>query len=409
MNNIILSAPLTHSDWYLKTNGPEWGTEGIRTMLTRCKEFGFSRIYWRVYDSGKATYASKLVEPFRADEHEEIWQYSPGYIDLPPEETMKRFMQLDYTNFDSLSAAIEIGHEIGLEIFAWMSINEDDHGIGFTSKFTRENPQYRWICRDGRSYHSQLSYAFSEVREYKLALIREMLAYDIDGLFIDWIRTGDIRDNPQSDVDGVADYGYEKPNIEAFIQEFGIDPRCVPNNDERWIHCRAKPITEFMRQARALTKSHSKKLRLITMVHHPWSYRGVMPEMINEDTPQWVRNMSGNRVDGALNGLLCDIKTWSKENLMDDVIAAGYYIKGGNALLACEYLKKETEGKTPIMVYGWVPTTPEAFYKDVEIAQQVGTNEILYWEADYIDNSGADFRASHFSRCVSSQAPNTTQ
>lgn len=392
MNNLILSAPLTHSDWYLKTDGPAWGEAGIRTMLTRCKEFGLSRIYWRVFDAGKAVYASKLVEPFSADDHEEIWQYSPGFIDLPPEATMKRFMQLDYTNLDTLRLAIDIGHELGLEIYAWMSINEDDHGLGFTTKFTREHPQYRWVRRDGRSYHSQLSYAYPEVRKYKLELIREMLAYDIDGLFLDWIRTGDIRDNPQSDGDGVADFGYERPNIEAFKNKYGIDPHSVPNNDIRWIRCRAQPITEFMRDAHTLVKSHLKKLPLLVIVQHPWSYRGVLPEMISDDTPNWVRNIKGNRVDGALNGLLCDIKTWAEENLMDGITAAGYYTAGGNASLACSYIKKETEGKTPLLVYGWVPTTPEDFRRDVQIAHEAGTHEILYWEADYIDNQDPQSR-----------------
>lgn len=386
MSKIILSAPLTHSDWYLKTNGPTWDEAGIRTMLLRCREFGFSRIYWRVFDAGKATYASRLVEPFRHDDHEEIWQYSPGFIDLPPAETMRRFEQIDYTGFDTLEAAIRIGHELGLEIYAWLSINEDDHGIGFTSKFSRENPQYRWVRRNGAMYHSQLSFAFPEVRAYKTALVSEMLAYDIDGLFIDWMRTGDIRDNPQCDADGVADYGYEQPNVESFTRQYGISPQTLPNNDKRWIRCRAEPQTDFMRQVRSLLDEQPRKIRVIAMVQHPWSYRGVLPEMIDDQTPQWVRNMGGHRIDGALNGLLCDIKTWARERLIDDIIAAGYYTAGGDALMACDYLRNETEGKLPIIVYGWVPTSPEAFFHDVAVAKYADTNEILCWEADYIDN-----------------------
>ena len=387
MNDLILSAPLTHSDWFLKTNGPTWDAAGIRTMLSRCRDFGFRRIYWRVFDAGKATYASRLVEPSRHDDHEETWQYSPGYIDLPPEETLQRFRQIDYTHFDTLRLAVAIGHELGLEIYAWMSINEDDHGLGYTSRFTREHPQFRWIRRNGLPYHSQLSFAFPEVRAYKLDLVREMLAYDIDGIFLDWIRTGDIRDNPQSDEQGVADFGYEQPNIDAFREIYGLDPRQLSNNDERWIRCRAKPITEFMRQVRVLlTAEATKKLPLLAMVQHPWSYRGVLQEMITENMPAWVRRMKGNRVDGALNGLLCDIRTWADEQLVDGLVVAGYYVAGGNADLACDYLKKETRNQVPILYYGWVPTTPESFYLDAAAALRAGTREILYWEADYIDN-----------------------
>jgi len=79
MGNIIMSAPLTHSDWMLKKGGPAWGPDGVRHMLTRCKAFGFEKIFWRCYDAGRSTYFSKLIEPYIYADHEEIYQYSPGY------------------------------------------------------------------------------------------------------------------------------------------------------------------------------------------------------------------------------------------------------------------------------------------------------------------------------------------
>src|SRR6476661_7489022 len=60
---LTLSAPLTHSDWMLKANGPKWGEEGVRHMLDACKASGWSHVYWRVFDAGVATFASKLLRP----------------------------------------------------------------------------------------------------------------------------------------------------------------------------------------------------------------------------------------------------------------------------------------------------------------------------------------------------------
>jgi len=58
-DRITLSAPLTHSDWMMHADAPAWGSEGIRTMLTHCKQFGLKRIYWRVFDAaGLSTQAS---------------------------------------------------------------------------------------------------------------------------------------------------------------------------------------------------------------------------------------------------------------------------------------------------------------------------------------------------------------
>jgi uncharacterized lipoprotein YddW (UPF0748 family) len=143
--------------------------------------------------------------------------------------------------------------------------------------FTKEHPEFHWVNRDGRVYRSQLSFAFERVREYKLKLVKELLAYDVDGLFLDWVRTGDIRDNPQADEDGVADYGYEEPNIREFRNRYGIDPHCVPNGDPRWVSLRAEPITEFMRECRKLVAAREKKIPLCVMGHNPLGYRAFYP------------------------------------------------------------------------------------------------------------------------------------
>src|SRR5258707_14386899 len=69
---LILSAPLTHSDWMLKA-GVEWGAAGVRHMLDACKECGWTRIYWRVLDGGRAMYRSKEVQPAEHWDKASFW------------------------------------------------------------------------------------------------------------------------------------------------------------------------------------------------------------------------------------------------------------------------------------------------------------------------------------------------
>src|SRR6185503_3445064 len=239
---------------------------------------------------------------------------------------------MDYAKFDSLAAAIEYGHEIGLKIWAWASINEDDHGWGWPSEFSKAHPEFRWIRRDGRPYHSQLSFAFPEVREYKLSVLDELLAlYDIDGLFLDWIRTGDIRNNPQTDAKGVADSGYERPNIAAFKSKYNADPHDVPNEDDRWVRVRAEPQTVFIRSVRQHVNKYNKRLPIAVMVGHPWHYRGMQ-----------------DPIDGNRRGLLLDVATWANEGLIDSAIAAGYYRPGGDATKAFQALQQETNKQVDV-------------------------------------------------------------
>jgi len=368
---MILSAPLTHSDWMMHADAPAWGPQGIRTMLEHCKACGWKRIYWRVFDAGRALYASRLLEPMKYDTNPEPNCLTSGDLaSQAPPDLVARAMKLDYHGFDTLDQAVRIGHELGLEIHAWLTINEDDHGWGWPTRFTREHPEYRWVRRDGRPYRSQLSFAFPEVRKYKLDLVKEILAYNVDGVFLDWIRTGDIRDNPQNEQ-GVANYGYEAPLVKAFKSKYGVDAHEVDNGDYRWVRCRAEPVTQFMREVRREVKSHKRKIVLSAMVCHRWGYRG--------------RPEEGGATDGSLRGLLCDVRTWAREGLVDEIAAAGYYTSGGTPESGYRYIEEETEGRVPLWLYCWVPQTPDDFTRDLALARKLRTRQMFFWEADYID------------------------
>jgi uncharacterized lipoprotein YddW (UPF0748 family) len=376
---LVLSAPLTHSDWMLKP-GIKPGLDGVKHMLDACKACGWSHVYWRVFDAGQATYASELLKPAShaeddnffnpqaAEDRELFKRFFPNITAERAAEILMQLGRIDYGAFDSLAAAIEYGHSIGLKIHAWATINEDDHGWGWRSEFTKARPEYRWVRRDGRAYRSQLSFAFPEVREYKLGLIRELLDYKIDGLFIDWIRTGDVRDNPQTDAAGVADSGYEQPNVDAFKQEFGVDPHNVANDDERWVRTRAQPQTLFMRALRKLTSgAGDSKFPIAVMVGHPWHYRGLQ-----------------DPIDGNLRGLLLDVSAWANEGLIDAAVAAGYYRAGGSAANAYRALEEETAGKVDLWYYAWVPQSAAEFAGQFDETQLLSAKRMLFWEADYI-------------------------
>ena len=297
-----------------------WGSEGVRHMLDMCKECGWQDIFWRVTDGGRSLYKSKLMRPMGKWDEDSFWnpqtdadkalfrRYYP-HSDEQRRALLAKFDALAYDKFDPFAEAISYGHKIGLRIHAWVTINEDDHGWGLQSEFTKQHPEFRWHKRDGTPYHSQLSFAFPEVRRYKLSILKELIAnYALDGFFLDWIRTGDVRDNPQNDAEGVANYGYEKPLLKSYKSRFKKDATQVANGEDAWVRLRAEPQTEFMREVRKLTRKQKRKLPVSVLVGHPWHYRGEV-----------------NKIDGNLRGLLLDVKTWAAEGLRDSVVAAGYY------------------------------------------------------------------------------------
>ena len=370
-HEIILATPVTHSDWvwnHQKRIGH--GKRSVKYILDRCKAVGWRRIYWRCLDGGQACYASELVDSvaagFDADNYH-AWM-SPGGAML---DIFK-----GYKNFDSLKEAVEYGHKIGLEIHAWLSINEDDHAWGLISRFCRAHPEYRWVKRSGMPYNSQLSFAFDEVRAYKLGIVKEVLRYDVDGIFFDWMRTGDVRNGPQTTSDGTADFGYERPLVDGFKAKYKTDPSTLPNDDERWLQFRCEPQTTFMQAAHRLIKRKDAALPIAMMGHHPWSFRGDGTARIN-----------GNR-----HGLLLDVARWAKDGLIDEVVAAGYFTKGGTPEKAYAYLKKKVGNHCRIWHYAWVPASMQEFDASLKTAAKLGARQILYWESDYIDSpSRAEF------------------
>src|SRR4051812_14521565 len=135
---LILSAPLTHSDWTLKPN-IAWGPEGVHHMLDACKACGWSRVHWRILDGGRATYHSKIVRSsFKVEPDSSIWdpqtdaekalykKFFGGVSEARRLEILNKQQLYDYATFDTFAEAVRYGHKIGLKINAWVSINEDD-------------------------------------------------------------------------------------------------------------------------------------------------------------------------------------------------------------------------------------------------------------------------------------------
>jgi uncharacterized lipoprotein YddW (UPF0748 family) len=365
-DSIVLSTAVTHSDW-IHGHRDRIGhrRQSVTYILDRCKGVGIQRVYWRCLDGGRAMYASQLMD-------EEWVGYEPdNYHAWKSPGSDVGYYREEYQGFDSLREAVDYGHQIGLEVHAWLSINEDDHAWGLVSRFCRQHPQFRWVKRSGLPYNSQLSLAFPEVREYKLGLIKEILEYDIDGVFFDWIRTGDVRNEPQATPEGTADFGYEGPLVTGFQEAHGGDPRTIPNNDEDWVRFRAEPQTLFMRAVRHLVDARSSDLPIAIMGHHPWGYRGATPH-----------------VNGNLHGLLLDVESWAREGLINAAVASGYFsphVPGGTPQKAYTYQADQIGDSSDAWLYCWVPTTAEDFHTSIRMAADLGAPQILYWESDYLD------------------------
>ena len=256
------------------------------------------------------------VEPYRySDVGKVIWAFSYGDTTNYPskvgsfmakpggeEFTVRPDGEARFKSISTLTSkglipaqvALEHVHDMGLKFDAMFRMgvigshppgqgglpaSEPDEGI------VRKKPWLRMLAKDGTPLE-KASYAFPEVQDHMLSLIREVAErFDIDGVNLGWIR-------------GPQFVGYEALVIEDFKKEYGEDPRKLDDNEERVQRLRAKYVTEFVRKVRQLLNELGSK-------------RGRKIEL-----SAWVYSPETNLFFGL------DAETWVAEGLLDSIIAA---------------------------------------------------------------------------------------
>ena len=141
---------------------------------------------------------------------------------------------------DPFAIALEHTHSIGLEfhvayrLAGWTYPPPLDHN--FREGYYQDHPELRCVDRDGKLL-PRLSYAFREIQDYCLALLREMAQYPIDGICLLFNRRPPY-------------IAYEAPLLEAFAAAHDIDPRELADTDPTWLQFRGGVMTGFMRRVR---------------------------------------------------------------------------------------------------------------------------------------------------------------
>jgi hypothetical protein len=156
----------------------------------------------------------------------------------------------------------------------------------FGPGLVRRRPELRMLARDGTPME-KASYAFPEVRDYMLSLIREVAeTFNIDGVNLGFVR-------------GPQWVGYEAIVVEDFQRKHGKDPRHLDPNDPVVQRHRAGYITTFVRDARRLVDDLGRKQgKTIELSAWPGCY--------------------GTLECQLFYGL--DVETWLREGLLDSII-----------------------------------------------------------------------------------------
>lgn len=205
--------------------------------------------------------------------------------------------QLARDGVDTLQVVTGACHEAGMRCYASLRMNGDypaswmGEGLPrmLNSTFWWQHPEFRVRGKKGED-QTKLSYAFPEVRAFKLGILREAAERDIDGINLDFLRHPNF-------------FGYEEPLIAAFKAKHGRDPRELAGDDPRWLQLRGDIMTGFLRDVRKLLDDAGQK---------KGRHLGLSARVDWKEYKTWG----------------CDIDTWLKEGLLDYLVLAQHTLGG---------------------------------------------------------------------------------
>jgi hypothetical protein len=381
---MVIDSVVSHGDWF-----NAWGSFGkpsVYRILEQCADSGIRRIYWRSFLGARAHYHSKL-EPVAVG--------GEG-VERPGNEAKAR-RAYDLREWDPLRDAVEVAHELGLQVSAWSTFYEETHVQTVTTKFAEAHPEYWWVSREGKKRASKVSFAYPEVRKYKLELLREQMAYGVDDLCLDFFRENQTFQNrhahllPKQEVDrdGVCIYGYEPAIVEAYKNAYGVDPYTLSNSDENWIRFRSSFLTDFIRELRPEVKA--KNIGLTAKVRTMGSVQAPFPYWEPETAPT-----------NSLRGSFVDWVTWVDEGLLDEVMLVhenfDLMVLDPMKLLVETRAGKQLVGdKAKLMMAIWcynmndasVAAGKRALELAVNAALQGGADGVVLWETTPIHGWGS--------------------
>ncbi len=197
---------------------------------------------------------------------------------------LSNLKQWEQWGINPIKAMIDYAHDRQWEIYLYIRLRPYGYVAPLdgprNSKFFAEHPEFRMVGPNGEAVAS-LSVAYPEVREHLCQFYAELAALGPDGISPCFIR-------------GCPVVLYDPPVVESFQEQYGEDPRQLPESDPRWLDHTAEVVTLFMRELKDAIGPHCK---LGPMMH---------------GTAELNRHFG------------MDIATWVAEGIVDDLFIMGH-------------------------------------------------------------------------------------
>jgi len=278
--------------------------------------------------------------------------YARGEV-LYPSSFIPRFEELR-TREDLLSLVLEEAHKRGIRVHAWLNLFYTWSQAPFpphSHHITRKYPQWFVADRTGRSIFTYsidelkkkglpgyFTSPFSDIYEYLLKMVKEVLSYPVDGIHLDYVRYP------------APYFGYELPARNYFYSRYGVDFFQDPlisffNHralEKMHMEEKKKRITELVREIRKLSRG---KILSVACLPDPEE-----AERLGQD---WVGWLKEGLIDYAVPMTYTASPEWFRKRIKKyprDKVLPGI----GGYLTDCSIVKKEIKITKDMGFKGWV-------------------------------------------------------
>ena len=252
------SAPFTLFYTYDPTDPPRFHKEVcdgayFDWLFDTLEGTGLTFLY-RCNLAGRAYYPSKLMAPF---DHDCVDPYNP--------EAQYWHRVADMMDAcDPLAEAVRAARAHGVPVWAWFNWNEfqcvrADH-LSLIDPTWYAAPRKYWCSRDGsRFFHGIPAFGDPDVRARLGGLAREVLDYDIDGLYLStrshsWYACYNA---PGWDAH-LEPFGFNDCVIDDYRERHGIDIRYQDYDEEEFLRIKGEHFSAMLSQTGALAHEAGK-------------------------------------------------------------------------------------------------------------------------------------------------------
>jgi hypothetical protein len=324
----------------------------IQREIEPYRDTDFSRLYWEAAHGDRCNYPTKIG-------HTPVLEWIQDHYAVGERLASESWAILQKQGIDPFKVALESAHNMGLEFHACLrpaafhfNPPEDEWNSG---GIYDKHPEWRGVNRQGRAT-PRLSYAYEEVQQFVISLLREMAGYSIDGICLLYNRRPPLLE-------------YEPPIVDGFKRKYGQDPRQLDDRDPRWLSHRSTWLTQFMS-----------------------AVRKAMDEVAREQKRSKPLEVSAVVLSNARENLYygMDLEIWVKQRLVDTLIPYSS-VEGGNSLADswanprdADYFLKITQGTSCKLALSLLPRqlSPEDYRMRAHQLYQAGVKHLFFWDAN---------------------------